>query len=120
MKKCLALVLVLLLCLSLCGCGVVSERRLVGTWTGDGFDLAGMELEAESAEQLIFRQDGTVELVLPNGKSWICTYGVVDETLTLQTVEGDLSVGLVYELKGDTLTLNPKSKNPGVFVREEG
>lgn len=116
MKKYLALWLALLLGVTLCSCK--QELSLVGAWAGSGFDLPGMELEAESAEKLIFREDGTVELVLPNGKSWICTYAVIDETLTLQEVEGGLSLGVVYEVSGDTLTLNPKGDSPGVFTRE--
>lgn len=89
----------------LCACGsAVNEMRILGTWSGGGdLDLLGLEAPFEFARQWTFSDDGTAT-ALVDSENVEFTYSITDDTLTLSSPE--MSWGVSYKIKGDTLTID--------------
>lgn len=107
MKLSVKLAVCLALLLALCACGSW-ESRAEGVWQGAGgviLDTGGVEDPApfEGAEQWAF--DGVETAVATvEGREVRCHYYMTDDTLTLNA-GGELSWGVRYELRGDTLRI---------------
>ena len=109
------------LCFCLCLCACSPETKIVGTWSlNSGADPTDMGFPFDSAVTWTFRSDhtATAEIPVADGGVDVQEYGytMTDDTLTLTTDE--ISYGILYELDGDTLTLNPSMEVPGVFTRD--
>lgn len=109
----------LCLCLGLCACS--PETKILGTWSLDsGTAPSDLGFPFDSAVTWTFRSDRTATAEIPNEDGTVGSqeYGftMTDDTLTLTTDE--ISYGILYELDGDTLTLNPKESVPSVFTRD--
>lgn len=106
MRRGIKLTACFLLLLALCGCGNY-EARLEGTWQGDG-SLAVRTDETEpvpfdGAEQWVFDGKETA-IATVKGRRVECRYYATDSTLTLNA-GGEISWGVRYELRGDTLRI---------------
>ena len=117
------------LCFCLCLCACSPETKIVGTWSlNSGADPTDMGFPFDSAVTWTFRSDGTATAGVSNADGGVVdqTYGytLTDDTLTLTTDDvnsistDEISYGILYELDGDTLTLNPSMEVPGVFTRD--
>ena len=107
------------LCLFLCACS--PETKIVGTWSlNSGTGPSDLGFPFDSAVTWTFRSDRTAMAEVPNADGGVEVqeygYTMTDDTLTLTTDE--ISYGILYELDGDTLTLNPSMEAPGVFTRD--
>lgn len=104
MRRGIKLAACFLLLLALCGCGNY-EARLEGTWQGDGSLDVAIEVAVpfNGAEQWVFDGKETA-IATVKGKRVDCHYYATDDTLTLNAGE-EVSYGVVYELKGDTLRI---------------
>lgn len=105
MKRKIKLTVCFLLLLALCGCRY--EGRFEGTWQEDGsLSVRTDEVEPipfDGAEQWAFDgEDAAVATV--KGRRVECRYYATDSTLTLNA-GGEISWGVRYELKGDTLRI---------------
>ena len=117
----------LCLCLFLCACS--PETQVVGTWSRDT-EVAPTEVGVpfDSAVTLTFRSDGTATAEVPNADGTVESqeyrFTMTDDTLTLTTDDvnyistDEMSYGILYELDGDTLSLNPTLDIPSVFTRD--
>ena len=117
------------LCLCLCLCACSPETKIVGTWSlNSGADPTDMGFPFDSAVTWTFRSDGTATAEVPDADSTVESqeyrFTMTDDTLTLTTDDvnsistDEMSYGILYELDGDTLTLNPSMEAPGVFTRD--
>lgn len=107
MKRCIKLALGLLLLLALCGCGSY-ESRLAGVWQGGGsLDVGVREQDGpipfDGAERWEFDGDSAAVATV-GGKDVELHYYASDDTLTLND-GGEVSWGVLYELRGDTLRI---------------
>lgn len=106
MKQCGKMIAALVLLLALCGCSY--EGRVAGTWQGDGSLGAGIgavdgPAPFEGAEQWEFDGKETA-IVTVSGSEVTLHYYATDDTLTLND-GGEVSWGVPYERKGDTLRI---------------
>ncbi|MBR5534246.1 MAG: hypothetical protein IKU62_05310 [Ruminiclostridium sp.] len=120
MKKLSLTFATILTCLSLVplsGCmRSIYEGKAVGVWEGDGsLNLSGITAPFEHATQLEFHSDGTVEATV-DGQEFSFRYSMTDDTLTINGEEE--SWGLLYEIKGDTLTLG-SSDHAAAFTKAD-
>lgn len=108
MKQCAKMTACLLLLLALCGCGGY-ESKVAGTWQGDGSLDSGIAGEIDGpppfdgAAQWVFDGKETAVATV-DGKDLELHYYASDDTLTLNA-GGEMSWGVRYELKGDTLRI---------------
>lgn len=114
-KSILIAAVVLLL---LCSCDY--ERRVVGTWVGDGtMDILGMEAPIEFVHSWTFRADGTAvaEKRTSDGVLYTeeFTYSMTDDTIGW-SLDG-ISYALVYRIKGNTLMIET-GNGDAVFEKE--
>lgn len=104
-------VLSFILVLSLCACGN-HQKKLVGTWAGNGdLDILGSETPFEFAQQWTFRDDGTAVVLVDSEPVEFSIYRVSDDgdTLTLIMDGSETSWGILYQIKGDTLSIKTGS-----------
>ena len=108
LKRCGIMIAALVLLLALCGCGSY-EARLAGTWQGDGSLAVGIMESVDGpvpfngAERWMFDGEETAVATV-DGDNVTLHYYASDDTLTL-TDGGEVSWGVVYERKGDTLRI---------------
>lgn len=105
MKQSVKIAACLLLLLALCGCRY--EGSFEGAWQGDG-SLAVRTDEREpvsfdGAERWVFDGEDTAVATV-KGRRVECRYYATDSTLTLNA-GGEISWGVRYEMKGDTLRI---------------
>ena len=114
MKKFAALCLLLSL-LTLTACGNY-EKKLIGSWKGDGtLDVKGIDTPFEYAERITF-SEGNVAIIVGMGRdeSIVLGWSASDDTLTFNGE--DLSWGTPYTRKGDTLIIG-RGDDEAVFTR---
>ena len=108
--RCIALAAGCAALLSSCG----HASKLVGIWQGDGtLDMLEMEAPYEFATQWVFHKDGTTEVTVGE-ETAVFQYSVTNDTLTLN--DGELSWGVLYEVDGDTFSVETGS-GPAVFTK---
>lgn len=107
MKQWIRVTACLLLLLALCACSY--ESGLKGTWQGDGsLEIGTMKaldgpVPFDGAERWEFDGDSTAVATV-GGKEVKLHYYASDDTLTLND-GGEVSWGVRYELKGNTLRI---------------
>lgn len=118
MRRCFMSLLAGGLLLVLCACG--ASKQIVGTWESDGtWEIQGEQVFFEGADTLTFDEDGTGTLEITTGEGTRAetafTYKLTDDTLTLTS--GEMSVGIGYTLKGDTLRIETGGDTCADFTR---
>ena len=118
MRRCFVSLLAGGLLLVLCACG--ASKQIVGTWESDGaWEIEGEQAFFEGADTLTFDEDGTGTLEITTGEgtraATAFTYKLTDDTLTLTS--GEVSVGIGYTLKGDTLRIGTGGDTCADFTR---
>jgi len=82
-KKTLRILSALLVCLLFCSCGILNEKRIIGTWEGDDTltELDGTPFAGVS--RLVFSADGS-GLAYSQEEELSFTYALTDDTLTIR------------------------------------